>query len=94
MDGEDISWSHRENLSALDSSHPPVSISDLVTATDKDKSLAQLREIIQRGFPETKSELPGCIQSYWRVRDMLTEHWGIINLRDMVVMPESLRDKY
>ena len=61
---EDISGSHRENLSALDSSHPPVSISDLVMATDKDKSLAQLREIIQRGFPETKSELPGCIQSY------------------------------
>ena len=69
--GKDISGSHRENISALDSSQPPVSISDLVMATDKDKSLAQLREIIQRGFPETKSELPGCIQSYWRCKLIL-----------------------
>ena len=72
---------------------PPVTASDLVMATDGDKDLAKLRCYIHGGFPETKPQMPASIQPYWRVRDMLTEHGGVVYMADRMVVPESLRER-
>ena len=75
---------------------PPVTASDLVMATNGDKDLAKLRCFIHGGFPETKPQMPPSIQPYWRVRwvrNMLTEHGGIVYKRDRTVVPKSFRDR-
>ena len=81
------------SLFSLNMSHPPVTSADIVMATDKDASLTKLRLLIHKGFPGSKSELLPCIQPYWRVRDMLTEHQGVIYMGDRVVLPHMLRDR-
>ena len=80
-------------LAALASDMPPVTTSDLVMATEVDKDLAKLRCYIHGGFPETKLQMIPSIQPYWRVRDMLTEHGGIVYMGDRTVVPESLRER-
>ena len=92
---QDIQTSDWEehSLSALNMSQPPVTPTDVVMATDKDTNLTRLRVYIHTGFPGTKSELQPNIQPYWRVRDMLTEHDGIIYMGDRIVIPEMIRDR-
>ena len=81
------------SLAAVVSDLPPVTASDLAMATDGDKDLAKLRCYIHGGFPETKPQMPVSIQPYWRVRDMLTEHGGVVYMGDRTVVPESLRGR-
>ena len=81
------------SLARVVSDLPPITASDLVMSTDGDKDLAKLRCFIHGGFPETKPQMPPSIQPYWRVRDMLTEHGGIVYMGDRTVIPESLRDR-
>jgi hypothetical protein len=48
---------------------------------------------IEKGFPETKTELEQEIQPYWRVKDMLTVYEGVIYMGDRVVVAEELRSR-
>lgn len=64
----------------------------MVMSTDGDEDLAKLRCFFHGGFPEIKSQMPPSIQPYWRVRDMLTEHGGIVYMGGRTVLPESLRE--
>ena len=48
---------------------------------------------IEKGFPETKTELELEIQPYWRVKDMLSTYNGVIYMGDRVVVPEELRSR-
>ena len=48
---------------------------------------------VEKGFPETKTELEQEIEPYWRVKDMLTVYEGVIYMGDRVVVPEELRSR-
>ena len=48
---------------------------------------------IEKGFPESKTELELEIQPYWRVKDMLSTYNGVIYMGDRVVVPEELRSR-
>merc|ERR1711888_443926 len=74
-------------------SHPPVTPTDIVMATDKDANMTKLKFFIHKGFPGTKSELQPSIQPYWRVRDMLTEYDGIIYMGDRIVIPDMIKGR-
>ena len=84
---------HEETLLAINNSFPPVTRADMVLGTDKDKTLLQVRHLIRNGFPDTKTELTPGTQSYWKVRELLTEHEGIIYMGERVVVPATLRDR-
>ena len=43
------------------------------------------------GFPETKSELPSCVQEYWSVREDLSIFRNIPIYKSRLVIPRSLR---
>ena len=81
------------SLCTLNTPHPPVTPTDIVMATDKDADMTQLRVLIHKGFPESKSEIQPSIQPYWRVRDMLTEHGCIIYMGDRIVIPDMIRGR-
>ena len=48
---------------------------------------------VEKGLPETKTELEQEIEPYWRVKDMLTVYEGVIYMGDRVVVPEELRSR-
>ena len=65
---------------------------DLVrTATASDETLNSLLEIIEVGFPNLSSDLPGYLQSYFSIRDNLSTVDGVILYKDRVLIPPSLR---
>ena len=83
-----------DRLQAVGSSmSPPISWSELVTEQDKDLDSTKLMVYVLRGFPESKLDLPPGLQQYWRVRDLLTAHHGVIHLGERPVVPPSLRHR-
>ena len=57
-----------DTLCSLTGSQPPVTQKDILSTTSTDKVLTMLMNKIEKGFPETKTELELEIQPYWRVR--------------------------
>jgi hypothetical protein len=84
-------WSD-DTLCSLTGSQPPVTQNDILSKTTTDKLLTMLMTKIEKGFPETKAELKLEIQTYWRVKDMLSAYNGVIYMGDRVVVPEELRN--
>ena len=82
-----------ERLQAVSSLCPPISWTELVTEQDKDLDATKLMVYVLRGFPESKLDMPPGLQQYWRVRDLLTVHHGVIHLGERPVVPPSLRHR-
>ena len=59
--------------------------------SNEDEVIIKLREVICRGWPEQKHELPGEVIPYFHFRDELTVDDGVVFKGDQVVMPQQLR---
>lgn len=83
-----------DSLQAVGSSMcPPISWTELLTEQDKDLDSTKLMVYVLRGFPESKLDMPPGLQQYWRIRDLLTVHHGVIHLGERPVAPPSLRHR-
>ena len=60
-------------------------------ATNNDRNMKSLRDVIMNGWPEEKKLLPTEIWVYFQSRDELTVQDGLIFKGDRVVIPASLR---
>ena len=60
-------------------------------ASANDPVLQQLRAIIHREWPETRSEIPQCLYSYFDVRDVLTVQNELFFKGQLLVVPAALR---
>ncbi|XP_055491307.1 uncharacterized protein LOC129697104 [Leucoraja erinacea] len=66
----------------------------LVQHTADDPALQQLTDVIRRGWPDRRSELPAGAVPYFLVRDELVLHAGVVVKGHKVVVPAALRDHY
>ncbi len=57
-------------------------LSKIKLGTAKDKTLAELKEIIVTGWPEKMKDLPKPLRAYWPFRDELSVENGLILLRE------------
>ena len=58
-----------------------------------DETMQQLSTMIESSsFPDSKCDLPVQLAPYWSIRKNLHVVDGVIMMRDMVVVPQSLRD--
>ncbi|XP_052231018.1 uncharacterized protein K02A2.6-like [Dreissena polymorpha] len=60
-------------------------------ATSSDENMHQLVEIIEAGVPDTRSDLPISLQSFYGIRDQLSTVDGVVIYKDRLVIPSSLR---
>ncbi|XP_033731071.1 uncharacterized protein K02A2.6-like [Pecten maximus] len=59
--------------------------------TSKDEALSQLREIIIKGWPENKHEIPETAHHYWPFRDELSCIDGLLFKSHTIIVPKTLR---
>jgi len=59
--------------------------------TEKDDTLAILRDTIAQGWPEKRRDCPECLHGYWNYRDELGIEDGIILKGSRIIIPQSLR---
>ena len=61
-------------------------------ATDKDKTLRILRQVIFNGWPDDKCQLPQAVLPYYSYRNELSVHDGIVLRGQCVVIPRTMRN--
>ena len=61
--------------------------------TEADESLQVLKAVIQKGWPEHKSNVPGIISPYFNTRDEMSIQDGLIFKGERVVVPRALRSE-
>ena len=61
--------------------------------TEADKKLQCLKEIVLRGWPETKPEADPRVAEYWTFRDEISIYNGVLYKEDRVIVPTVLRKK-
>ena len=59
--------------------------------TKKDESMQQLKEVILKGWPERKADVPNAAAPYFMIRDELSVEDDIICRGERVVIPPTLR---
>nr|XP_054752483.1 uncharacterized protein LOC129258054 [Lytechinus pictus] len=67
-------------------------LSQLKEETAKDAEFAALREVVVRGWPERRRDLPRHLQSYWAFRDELAVEDGLILKGERILIPKSMRE--
>ncbi|KXJ20499.1 Transposon Ty3-I Gag-Pol polyprotein [Exaiptasia diaphana] len=67
-------------------------VKDVRQETEKDETLNLLRETIQHGFPEHKSNISPQLTPYFHIRDELSVYNGIIFKGERLVIPNKMRD--
>ena len=74
--------------------HLPISterMQMLKTCTDRDETLQMLKHVIQRGWPESRHEVPASVHAYFSMRDELAVSDGLIFRGERVVIPDGMR---
>ena len=61
--------------------------------TEADAKLQCLKEIVLRGWPETKPEADPSVAEYWTFRDEISIYNGVSYKGDRVIVPTVLRKK-
>ena len=61
--------------------------------TEADAKLQRLKEIVLRGWPETKPEADPSVAEYWTFRDEISIYNGVLYKGDRVIVPTVLRKK-
>ena len=69
----------------------PTRVFQIQEETAKDSTLANLREVIMRGWPYRRSDYPAALLAYWNYRDELTVADGMILKGTRIIIPESLK---
>ena len=59
--------------------------------TETAKELNELHQMVMKGWPDTKEEVPHSIREYWTVRDELSVYDGIVYKGMRIVVPPSMR---
>ena len=67
-------------------------LQDTRDATTHDTDLAELRDVIVRGWPHTQYQLPESLRDFWNYRDELSVENGIILKGERVLIPEPMRE--
>lgn len=62
-------------------------------ATTSDPLMSELLNVIEDGFPNSRSDLHPEVRQYYQFRDHLTTYDGVILYRDRIVIPPSLRGR-
>jgi hypothetical protein len=68
-------------------------LKEIQAETEKDSQLAQLRKVIQDGWPEERRKCPQSISEFWNHRDELSQINGIIFKGEKIIIPTSLREE-
>lgn len=74
--------------------HLPVTqarLTEIRTHTNQDECLRKVREVIQQGWPDSKTQLPTDVTPYFAIRDELVVQDGIILRGQRLVIPTTLR---
>ncbi len=64
-------------LASLDDAGPIMTVTAVAVAAEHDNEYQALLQTISKGFPLTKTEVPGMIRQYWSVREILHEYEGV-----------------
>nr|KAH0807779.1 hypothetical protein GEV33_015012 [Tenebrio molitor] len=87
-----------EVLSSIEEAKPldgarmrDTTIEELKKATREDVVMTNLYNVINDGWPEHTSKVPDTLKTYWKYRDELTTHQGLILKGSKVVVPLELR---
>ncbi|CAH1366264.1 unnamed protein product [Tenebrio molitor] len=87
-----------EVLSSIEEAKPldgarmrDTTIEELKKATREDVVMTNLYNVINDGLPEHTSKVPDTLKTYWKYRDELTTHQGLILKGSRVVVPLELR---
>jgi len=59
--------------------------------TSADPTMVKLMDVIRKGWPETRKQLPEVLKAYWPFRDELIVEDGIILKGERIVIPKTLR---
>ena len=66
-------------------------LQQIVECSQKDPVMQTLKETVLRGWPESKTEVPECIHTYYDVRDELTVQGHMIFKGQRLVIPQPMR---
>ena len=84
-----------DNFSAVNAMrHLPISterMQMLKVCTDRGDTLQMLKHVIQRGWPESRHEIPASVHAYFSMRDELAVSDELIFRGERVVIPEGMR---
>jgi transposase InsO family protein len=87
-----------EVLSSIEEAKPldgarmrDTTIEELKKATREDVVMTNLYNVIKDGWPEHTNKVPDTLKTYWKYRDELTTHQGLILKGSRVVVPLELR---
>ena len=61
--------------------------------TEADDCLQVLKAVIQKGWPERKSNVPSVISPYFNIRDKMSIQDGLIFKEERVVVPRASRSE-
>ena len=65
-------------------------ITRLKAATQQDKELTVLHEVIFQGWRDQRIEAPAAVQGYWNYRDELAIEDGLIVNGERIIIPRSM----
>ena len=84
-----------DNFGAVNAvKHLPISterMAMLKNHTERDETLQTLKQVILRGWPDTRDEVPTSVHPYFSMRDELAVHDALIFKGERVVIPEGMR---
>lgn len=63
----------------------------LQTETMKDAVLTELKEVVQKGWPEHKRQIPETLREYWSFRDEIICVDGLLYKSSKLIIPKSMR---
>ena len=61
--------------------------------TKTDSTLQTLMNVVKKGFPEDKNELPVCVRDYWSYRDELSTQDGLVYRGTRIIIPVKMRSQ-
>ena len=83
-----------ESVNALSfESISPQGLARVQQATETDGEMVLLKTVIQTGWPDTKEEVPLCVQGYFHFRDELSVQDGLVLKGERLVVPKSMREE-
>ena len=68
-------------------------VAELTDAAKEDKEYQSLLNLVKKGFPRTKEEIPSALKHFWGVKDRLGIEGNLVTLETRIVIPKSLRSK-
>ena len=68
-------------------------LAELKNSTSTDEVLQQLKQVIQTGWPDEKSQLPAVLATYFSYRDELSVYDGLVPKGERPLIPKQMQQK-